>query len=352
MKALLHHIETMTRQRDRLLIESCLVNALYDLFQADRVRLYKLYQPPGDTLVGICAERTAEGTSIHSDGLSWPEGTASIDHYRFLQACLTQHMPLCARDEEFQQWRHILLVEGTQGAPFGFVSIVRPTPMDDEQLAHAQSLVTIFHNCVALLDYSESDTLTGLLNRKTFDEYLFNILASLHPEGDENSQALRLPKRRRPHPEARDHWLGVMDIDYFKPINDNFGHLIGDEVLLMIANRMRQSFRGLDKLFRFGGEEFVVLLKPTEFTHAVSVFERFRLAVSSQPFPQVGTVTVSIGFTRIGVGDTASVVLDNADRALYWAKEHGRNQVCSYEKLLEEGLLKPQDKLNTEVELF
>jgi len=352
MNALLTHIETMTRQRDRLQLESCLVNALFDLFQAERVRLYKLYQPPGDILVGICAERTPTTIEVHSDGLTWPEGTASIDHYRFLQACLTQHMPLSARDDDSGHWRHILLVEGSNGMPFGFVSIIRPTALEPEQLEAAQSLISIFHNYVNLLDYSESDTLTGLLNRKTFDEYLFKILASLHPEGDETSQALHLPKRRQPHPDAHDHWLGVMDIDHFKPINDNFGHLIGDEVLLLIANRMRQSFRTLDKLFRFGGEEFVVLLKPTEIDHAFAVFERFREMVAEQSFPQVGQITVSIGFTRIGLGDTASVVLDNADRALYWAKEHGRNQVCSYEQLVADGHLAPQGTLNTEAELF
>ena len=143
-----------------------------------------------------------------------------------------------------------------------------------------------------------------------------------------------------------------MDIDKFKTINDRFGHLIGDEVLILMANLMRESFRVQDKLFRFGGEEFVALIRPAEFSHATRTFERFRTHVEAFNFPQVGRVTISIGFTRIKLGDTASKILDSADEALYWAKEHGRNQSHAYETLIAEGKLQQPAAPDSDVELF
>ena len=166
------------------------------------------------------------------------------------------------------------------------------------------------------------------------------------------SGSLYLPHRRQAHPEARDHWLGVMDIDKFKTINDRFGHLIGDEVLILMANLMRESFRVQDKLFRFGGEEFVALIRPAEFSHATGTFERFRTNVEAFNFPQVGRVTISIGFTRIKLGDTPSIILDSADEALYWAKEHGRNQSHAYETLIAEGKLQRAPATESDIELF
>ena len=144
----------------------------------------------------------------------------------------------------------------------------------------------------------------------------------------------------------------MLDIDHFKRINDNFGHLIGDEVLLMVANLMKNSFRFRDKLFRFGGEEFVVVLKPTGATQAQAIFERFRSTMENHAFPQVGRVTISIGYAQIRLHDQPSVILDNADQALYWSKEHGRNRVSSYEALLASGELAPPAAIDSDIELF
>src|SRR5205085_360480 len=146
-------------------------------------------------------------------------------------------------------------------------------------------------------------------------------------------------------------WLGVIDIDHFKRVNDTFGHLIGDEVLLLLATMMKVSFRTYDKLFRFGGEEFVVLLKPTDSNNAHAAFERFRKDIEARNFPQVGRITVSIGYARIGPKDQPTVVIDRADEALYWAKEHGRNRTFNYETLIASGELK-QKESKSDVEFF
>ena len=95
----------------------------------------------------------------------------------------------------------------------------------------------------------------------------------------------------------RRYWLGVIDIDHFKRVNDNYGHLIGDEVLLLLSRLMRSSFRFHDRLYRFGGEEFVVLMRCASDGDAALALERLR-EHEAYPFPQVGRITVSIGFTE------------------------------------------------------
>ncbi|MBI3445803.1 MAG: GGDEF domain-containing protein, partial [Magnetospirillum sp.] len=176
------------------------------------------------------------------------------------------------------------------------------------------------------------DTLTGLKNRKTFDENFSHIVAgSRHIDVSFNGN------RRTSHLEGQHHWLGIIDIDHFKRVNDSYGHVFGDEVLLLLSALMRKAFRAEDRLFRFGGEEFVVLLAPTTFDAAISVFERFRATVAAFNFPQVGRITVSVGFVRIDAQDLPSVVIGNADRALYFGKKHGRDQVRSFEQLVADG---------------
>lgn len=145
-------------------------------------------------------------------------------------------------------------------------------------------------------------------------------------------------------------WLAVVDIDHFKQVNDRFGHLYGDEVLILIANILRSSFRSHDRIFRFGGEEFVVLLRSTTLSTAHKVFNRFRLAVQEYHFPQVGQVTVSLGFVSTTRGSPVEI-LGQADQALYYAKEHGRNQVCFYDDLVASGQLATK-VANDDVELF
>ena len=129
----------------------------------------------------------------------------------------------------------------------------------------------------------------------------------------------------------------MFDIDHFKRINDSFGHLFGDEVLLLFAERMRSCFRAQDKLFRFGGEEFVVMIRHVREDHVRGVFERFRRSIERYDFPQVGQVTCSVGYTRIDPAYTPAELLGRADAALYYAKEHGRNRVDSFDELVMQG---------------
>jgi len=173
-----------------------------------------------------------------------------------------------------------------------------------------------------------------LLNRKTFDEHLLRFATAA-----QSSHSDDLP------------WLAVIDIDHFKLVNDRFGHLFGDEVLILVANLLRSAFGSQHRIFRFGGEEFVVLLPASRKEHAQASLEAFRLMVAQHDFPQIGNVTVSVGFAGAKLCPPVEI-LGQADQALYFAKDNGRNRVCQFEALQAQGMLHSAQVSHDDVELF
>jgi diguanylate cyclase (GGDEF)-like protein len=181
---------------------------------------------------------------------------------------------------------------------------------------------------------AETDPLTRLGNRRVF-----------HARVDSGMRRWITPGRL--------YFLAVIDIDRFKRINDTFGHLYGDEILVHFANLMRNTFRAGDQAYRFGGEEFVLVYGADSERSGEQVLERFRAAVESYAFPGVGQVTVSIGFARMPDAATPSTTLiERADQALYYAKENGRNRVCGWDALQAAGKLPAKVAANKEVTLF
>ena len=117
------------------------------------------------------------------------------------------------------------------------------------------------------------------------------------------------------------------------------GHLIGDEVLLLVAQLLKGSFRAHDRVYRFGGEEFIVVLRGDNHQSATAALERFLARMETHDFPQAGRITASVGFTEIVSTDSPNVACERADKAVYYAKSNGRNQVCSEADLVQRGLL-------------
>ena len=178
----------------------------------------------------------------------------------------------------------------------------------------------------ALLDENERDSLTRLLNRKSFDETFIRAALNLDP-------VMRPPvlgeERRHLHPEGR-HWLGLIDIDHFKRVNDELGHPAGDEVLRQVSQRLQSTLRGSDLLARIGGEEFMAVLPDTSLDEAALLAERLRAAVSASAIGLAASqrvVTVSIGVAQRQADDSAESLLAQADAALYQAKRGGRDRV-------------------------
>jgi two-component system cell cycle response regulator len=158
-----------------------------------------------------------------------------------------------------------------------------------------------------------TDELTSLYNRRYFDRHL----------------SLMLEKARE---QDRDMAVMLIDMDFFKSVNDNHGHDVGDAVLREFAERLKRNIRGVDLACRFGGEEFVVLMPDTDYRQAQSVAERVRMAVAERAFetsePQALTVTCSVGVALNEHDmDTPEMILKRADVALYRAKREGRNRV-------------------------
>lgn len=120
----------------------------------------------------------------------------------------------------------------------------------------------------------------------------------------------------------------VLDIDFFKKVNDTFGHATGDDVLRHVAALLQGALRESDFVVRVGGEEFLIVLPRTELNVAALVAEKVRAAVAAHPIDPVSTITVSIGLTMAAVGDeTDELAVNRADASLYTAKQDGRNRV-------------------------
>ncbi|QTD33514.1 GGDEF domain-containing protein [Pseudomonas fluorescens] len=155
------------------------------------------------------------------------------------------------------------------------------------------------------------DPLTGLPNRAAWTERLEHEIAQWQQHGNTLS-------------------LAMLDLDHFKRINDNYGHLAGDKVLKIIATVLRKRLRGSDFIARFGGEEFVLLLPATPPAVGAKLLETLRASIEACPFHFKGervTITVSMGLAAFRPGEHSDLVLKRADQALYRAKNAGRNRV-------------------------
>ena len=172
------------------------------------------------------------------------------------------------------------------------------------------------HNVQLSLEMAITDQLTGLHNRRYMSRHLDNLISAAGRSGK---------------PLA----FLILDIDYFKAVNDGHGHDIGDEVLKEFANRIAANVRGIDLACRYGGEEFVVVMPETEVSLAFTIAERLRKSIETNPIvisraPGKLNITISIGIAGSeGPADTAEALLHRADQALYSAKRTGRNRVVA-----------------------
>ncbi len=340
MSDLIGSVANLTGYRDRDLIDSTFVSVLADWLDPLHLRLYRCVGDASDLRLLLQAG-LQRGTGVVDADPAWkPLDTlpqlSSRPHFERAFACEEPLLDLPEHGTD-GPWLNLFAV-WAGSRRFGIIELVSEYPLLPEQLRLVDGLLKIYRNQITLLDYSERDSLTGLLNRKTFDEQFLKCLESgaSSPTTGGNDTCW---------------WLGVIDIDHFKRVNDTFGHLIGDEVLLLVARILRSAFRHNEHLYRFGGEEFVVLLRAEHEGEAKLAFEFFRQQLSSFSFPQVNTITASVGFTCLRTMDNASSAVDRADRAVYHAKDNGRNQVHAYEALLRRDVLNEVDNSGA-IELF
>ncbi|KIF80216.1 GGDEF domain-containing protein [Noviherbaspirillum autotrophicum] len=345
MEALLKHLIDITCQRDHALLDSSVASALHELVGAKQVRVHELFRFRDELFVRPRVWiQDGEVVSVE-DSLTADHSGEAISKYPTLVDSIKDRKT-CV-EETSAAGDHILwLPVWLNDKVSTCIEVINSAPYSGETLHMIEGIMCVYRNYQNILDYSERDSLTGLLNRKTFDEKFSKLLASSSSDVTPGNQE----DRRHHNTDGIGQWLAVVDIDHFKRVNDQFGHLYGDEVLILVANLLRSSFRSQDRVFRFGGEEFVVLLRSTTLEQARHIFERFRANVEKHEFPQVGKVTVSVGFASIS-NESPVVILGHADQALYYAKENGRNRVCHYDELVSSGLLHSEVS-NDEVEFF
>ena len=221
-----------------------------------------------------------------------------------------------------------------------FIVAPESIPVDDER--QLTCLLAIYCNVLCLISESKVDGLTGLGNRKSFDQNLVQEIESI----------CRTEHRRESdRGEPNQSYLAILDIDHFKRVNDLYGHLIGDEVLLTLAQKIKKCFREDDGLYRYGGEEFAVILRHLEQDAAERVLNRFVAQVRESVFPAIEHITISVGFCLLDCGDAPSQVITCADKALYYSKQNGRDRVSNYHQLRETGVIQ-EKTVETDIELF
>lgn len=187
----------------------------------------------------------------------------------------------------------------------------------EEQLDRStQAMLTLQRDLETIRKEALTDGLTGLSNRKAFDEEIRRIA---HEADDIGKSFVLL----------------MVDIDHFKSFNDNFGHQVGDQVLRLVARTLIEGVKGRDIAARYGGEEFAIILPETELRAGVAVGENLRKALFTKDIinrstgEKLGRITMSVGVAEYSNGEPIEDIIERADAALYTAKHNGRNQVAA-----------------------
>jgi len=363
MNDLVNTVADMTDARDKDSLELTMASVMFELIGAAKLDLWRLVHHNGVIRLRRRvrlddSKQFSEETQVRQSGtygrsarhaprlgapmtLGGDDDAPVLESRPELYSCYTAKLYLRWLDDD-GLCRHVFPVfDGRE--VICILEIQRATPLTEDQERLVHGLLRIYRNHFGMLDYSDCDDLTGLLNRRTFDES-FRRVASRVAADAEAAEQSGAPARP-PH-------LSVIDIDFFKRINDRFGHPYGDEVLVLLARLMSNHFGEAQLLFRFGGEEFVVILTGLTTDEARETLEKFRKSVESFAFPQVGRVTISVGATAVKAGDTGSGAFGRADQALYHSKRNGRNQTHSHEDLTAAGHLSSSRAAENDVELF
>ena len=299
----LHEAETRlmnSEKRSRLLAE----NAWEVIWTMDLDGKITYVSPAVERMRGITPE---EAMRQSLDEIHPPESAASVaDYYRQVFAAIEAgtEPPMFRGENEYYRKDGSIMTGELQVIPhldgsgkvIELIGVTRD--ISERKVFEAE-----------LRNLAVTDTLTGVWNRRHGTELLTADLSARRP-----GQALSLL---------------MLDIDHFKTINDTFGHQAGDHVLIEIASRLRRSLRGSDMVARWGGEEFVVLLRDCALPDALRLAEDIRAAIAELPFGAMGSLTVSVGVAEARAGEDLTTWLERADQALYRAKRSGRNEVAA-----------------------
>lgn len=231
-------------------------------------------------------------------------------------AAASEEIELMVDDQPARYLWLKLPVLGPDGKRQSIASIVHayspqqaPAAVQQQTLDRLQQVNRELQQTVAELEQvASTDKLTGIWNRRRLEDCVRREMERFE---------------RYKHPLS----LLIIDIDFFKAINDQYGHGTGDHVLQLLTTLLQGGLRGADSLARWGGEEFVILCPDTNRATAATLAERLRAQVAQTRFPDVGQLTVSVGVAECDAGESWGEWFQRADEALYRAKAEGRNQI-------------------------
>ena len=328
MKPILQNLVEMTGHRDHLRLEVSVLSTLQKLSATTEVRALEVFTDDGATHV---RPRTwvqdGDLVSTDSEAASDPQ-REPLHNYPALRQCIEKHdirASASMRKGHHTLWLPVWMHDKVSTC----LEITQSRPFSAHKLDVLMGVFQVYQNYQSLLDYSERDALTGLFNRKTFDEqfsrYTMNGLATR--SGTVTDTLVAEESAAASDNEPVQQWLAVVDIDHFKQVNDRFGHLAGDRVLRDVAHILRSAVRSRDCVIRWGGEEFLVLLEHCEQAPGVLLAERIRHRVEAHHDADVGKVTLSLGLATLKPDETMEQLIARADEALYEAKHGGRNRL-------------------------
>ena len=332
---LLDQLANLTSIRDLELIEFSLLKTLHGLLRPTSLSLVRLSSKGFPTMEILYGD---DRCTVRQEQLSLSKELEQADAH--IQTYEMQYHTV-----PFEKGVMMVFALTSTRAGRSYLQIVSDKPMSSLDSHLMSGVLQIYRNFFSLMQHSQTDELTGLANRKTFDD----CVAKVHDLIPQEFEPVDHERRSTP---AMNYWLVMVDIDHFKSVNDRFGHLYGDEVLVILAQQMKSSFREDDMMFRFGGEEFVLIIRCVDQAACRATLERFRNEVESRSIPQVGHITISLGVTRMSRVTFTATMIDYADKALYYSKHHGRNQVTFFEDLVVRGLETMEDFKAAEISFF
>ena len=357
MSTLIEHALKLTDHRDRDLLELTLSKAIIDLLPIQRIIIARVMNFEGEKRWLDVARLDAKGGGKVLDPMRVDFTTLArledaLDRVKCLQS--RELVEIAWAGQEGPRIYMLPLFSDSRKDDAGVIEIHSDALLTADQMLVIEQLRRLYRNMYALLEYSDRDALTGLLNRKSLDDAFYSaVLEELDGvtfEARLQGKPIGQDQERR-HRVPANYWLGSAIVDNFGLIADKHGHLIAEEVLLLVARVMNNTFRTYDRIYRFGAEHFGVLMHCPDEALVLAAFERFRVNVEKFNFPQVGRVTVSCGYTSVMADDSPSSALEKTERAVDFAQRSGHNKVCSHLGLVRRGFFGETPKVGG-VELF
>ncbi len=313
---LLDQIVNLTAQRYIDVLEFSLLKTLYDAVVPTQLRLLK-FDSDNSPVLEIIQLKRRRKTSYRKIKVE-PEIEAAIQHMQENKV-MEYSTPLGDGVAAIYSMNN-----DKEGSAYLILQLNEP--LSDAHACLASGVVKVNINFFKQLEASQIDELTGLANRKMFDDTIKNIYelsyANDHKDSGESESEV-----------ADKYWLVMIGIDQYEDVINNYGHLYGDEVLVQVAMLTRECFHEKDMIFRFGGEDFVVILRSKHRATCEESIKRLQESIAAYDFPDVDDITVSTGVTEIIIDSLRVNLMETVDQALHYSQDDTGNRITFFEDI-------------------